>query len=101
MPGRETLMPPDLPTRLARKWCAYCYGGNPRVADPDHHYHDAIATAVREALEEAEKQRIIALTAITIVDNLWHKVNRTMADLEAGQFALERAIAALREGRDV
>ena len=45
---------PDLPTRLAKKWCAYCYGNTPRVPDPDHHYHGAIAAAVREALEEAQ-----------------------------------------------
>ena len=45
----------DLPTRLARKWCAYCHGDPSRVTDPDHHYHGAIVAAVREALEEAEK----------------------------------------------
>ena len=47
-------MLPDLPTRLARKWCAYCAGKGDCSPDA-HHYHGAIAAAVREALEEPRK----------------------------------------------
>ena len=57
--GCTCQMPPDLPTRLARKWCAYCYGGTPRVPDPDHHYHEAIIAAVREA--EADRAALVAV----------------------------------------
>ena len=47
--GMDRVMPPDLPTRLARKWCAAC-------GETSHdHIHTILASAIREALEEAEK----------------------------------------------
>lgn len=42
----------DFVAQLARKWCVYCRGGRKPNPMTDHHYHEAIAAAIREALEQ-------------------------------------------------
>ena len=99
-------MPPDLPTRLGRQWCAYCRGG--RRPDPvnDHHYHGAIADAVRKALEEAEKRAKLLEKALGYFAICENQVK--VPDIQHGGFLETRdcgycrgcgVIAALREGR--
>ena len=81
-------MPPDLPTQLARKWCAYCAGEGDHSPDA-HHYHGAVAAAVREALEGAEA-RLEELNSEGEHDKAYH---------EGYSQAVHDAIAALRKGR--
>ena len=80
---RRQVMPPDLPTRLARKWWPY--------QGPDQKLiQDAIAAAVREALEEAEG----------IASTVYLRERKEAPDTElAGQEAAQEialGIAALR-----
>ena len=82
-------MPPDLPTRLARKWTEKCqhkpdkYDFAGRISFHTILCCDCAADAVREALEEAEK--IVQSTGWFVLGPF-------------GQGRVAAAIAALRKG---
>ena len=108
-------MPPDPVTALARKWCPECkrkeiFGLS--VAQVHLHVHHEIATAIREALEEAEKRLCIGCRkGLKRVKGCWvanatdgqllcHHDERENSENIAHSVCQATAIVALREGRD-